>query len=427
MAWGTPVNIGKDTTEFNIATLTVTQNVPAGSLIVVVAGITTTSVPLSPSVTDTQGNTYNLAQEVDVAGSNAAFIYYAYNVTALTSSVDTISFTGGLSGITDCTISAMYVTGTGAADPFDGSSHNSATGNSSTPSVTSFSPLGVGELFVGHVLINGFVDGFSDDFDWSYPEFPDFSLGSSIVSIPASTVNAGSGTQTYNPTLLNSVPWAAVIASFKLPIAGEPRRQNDWPNPTRRRVALNQGHADRFKLPLQQTLPERESNWPNPSRGPRRPVADWSQGATWLLSQPLPELPASRQLDWPNPRGAKPVVVDWLQTSTELATAPLPTLPASRQLDWPNPVRPRRPVVADWMLGATWRLAQPLPIISMARNRDWPVPWGPRPSSKNYTLINTTFLTPSLPQGMGEMIDNRSGRVRELKNEVSRVRWLVRN
>ncbi len=425
MAWSTPVNIGQNDAS-TIAIITVTNNVPSGSLVVVVGGTFQAGTPIAPSVVDTKGNTYHLAEQAFIADGNTAYIFYAYNVTALQSGVDTISFQDFPPATAEAFASAMYVTGSGAADPFDSSSHNSATGSGTTPSVTSLSPAQAGELFVGFVTAAGLSAGFSDDFDWSYPGFPEFFIGAFIGSIPASTVNAGSGTQIYNPTLLDSCPWAAVIASFKLPNT-DPPGGLPWPNPIRRQVGLNVGHTDWFKLPLQQTLPPRQGDWPNPPRGPRRGVADWLQTSAWLLSQPLPELPSSRQLDWPNPRGAKPLVLDWSQTSTVLATAPMPTLPASRQLDWPNPVRARRPIVADWMLGATWRLAQPVPVPPMSRQRDWPVPKGPRPSITNYTLINTTFLTPPLPQGMGEMIDNRTGRVRTLKNEVVRVRWLARN
>lgn len=204
-------------------------------------------------------------------------------------------------------------------------------------------------------------------------------------------------------------------------------------------------------------LPSRQLDWPNPTRAKPPVVVDWVVGSTGVLSAPPPPLPVTYQFDWPNPQRGRPPLVqgwlspvqmaqpavrpfdwpnpqqprylvrDWVAGSTRILTAPLPSLTASRQLDWPNPTRARRSIVRDWVVGSTRILTAPLPVIPPGRGmRDWPVPRGAK-TNQSLGRINVSIgfiLTP--PQGPREVLANRSGRVRFLKNEVGRVRWVTK-
>lgn len=120
-----------------------------------------------------------------------------------------------------------------------------------------------------------------------------------------------------------------------------------------------------LNAPLPSLPASRQLDWPNPPRGPRQPVVDWLQTTRLIdppvnsfdwpnprgprrnpqdhfeLGNNLPApvlIPTMRQADWPNPTLARrPLVRDWLMGSTWLLTAPPPPFPASRQRDFPNP------------------------------------------------------------------------------------------
>lgn len=236
---------------------------------------------------------------------------------------------------------------------------------------------------------------------------------------------------------------------------------NDWFNPwgPLRRVEDYQASYVSIATipPPDLTAQTRQLDWPNPTLRKPPVVVDWQQSSTWLLSQPLPELPTGRQLDWPLPiRSRLPVVQDWLNAtylfqpallsfdwpnpsrgprrnppdwvtgSTMQLTAPLPTLTSGRQRDWPLPTRARAPVVRDWVVGSTRTVTAPPPVMPMARPRDWPNPRGAKPNQGLGRINNTVGFSLVPPQAPTETLVNLSGRVRFLENEVGRVRWLKR-
>jgi hypothetical protein len=204
--------------------------------------------------------------------------------------------------------------------------------------------------------------------------------------------------------------------------------QTTWPNPVRRKPAVvtQLTWTDSFKLPLQQTLPPHQTDWPAPT-GPKRGIdlITWTNPALFTVP---PEIPNIMQYDWPNPKG--PVraldLLTWLQPLTPPALLFVPTR-GLNQYDWPNPRAPRRGN-PDWVAGSTWVITQAPPVISSARNRDWPNPRGARRSASFLqlaTLVRPTEPTPaSTPQ---DMLANQTGRVRFLKNEVRKTRFLAKN
>ena len=56
----------------------------------------------------------------------------------------------------------------------------------------------------------------------------------------------------------------------------------------------------------ERTVPASSNATSNPVRARLPVVRDWVVGSTRTVTAPPPTLPASRQRDWPNPRGAKP-------------------------------------------------------------------------------------------------------------------------
>ncbi len=228
----------------------------------------------------------------------------------------------------------------------------------------------------------------------------------------------------YSRRPYSALPYSALplVAS-----AGDPFFQVDWPNPVWRKqdVVTQLTWTDSFKLPLQQELPPHQTDWPNP-RGP----IPASALITWLnpaLFTVPPEIPNIMQYDWPNPKGPVwPVDLrTWLQGLTPSAMLFVPTK-APSQTDWPNPRAPRRSN-PDWVIGSTRIITAPAPVISSARNRDFPNPRGPIRSALFLSFTSVPMPPePAVPMPE-EMLDNRTGRVRFLKNEVSRTRFLAKN
>ena len=228
----------------------------------------------------------------------------------------------------------------------------------------------------------------------------------------------------YSQKPYSSLPYS----SLEIPAtSGNPFSQDDWPNPSRRKqAAVTQlTWTDAFKLPLQQRLPPHQTDWPVP-KGPLR-VIDL---VTWInpaLFNVPPEIPNIMQYDWPNPKGPARAIdlLTWALPLTPSAMLFVPTK-GINQYDWPNPRAARRGN-PDWIAGSTWVMSQPAPIISRARNRDWPNPRGPRRSA-SFLSFNSNPMPPepAVPSPE-EMLENKTGRVRFLKNEIGRNRYLAKN
>jgi hypothetical protein len=230
----------------------------------------------------------------------------------------------------------------------------------------------------------------------------------------------------YSQGPYSSVPYLALEGPAADP--GKPFAQTEWPNPVRATPAVvtQLTWTDAFKLPLQQELPSRQTEWPNP-RG-YVPSIDLRTIINPALIAVPPEIPNVMNYDWPNPRG--PVSAISLLTWTVMPTWTLTFVPemGRGQRFWPNPSLGPRRLGPDWVRGSTWLISQPPPVISQARNRDWPNPRGPRRAVDLLTFINQTKEipeTPSVPPQ--DMMDNRTGRVRYLKNDRLRLRFLAKN
>lgn len=230
----------------------------------------------------------------------------------------------------------------------------------------------------------------------------------------------------YSQRPYSSVPYSAL----DLPAtSGTPEFQTDWPNPVRRKqAAVTQlTWTDAFKLPLQQVLPPHQTDWPVPA-GPRR-VIDLLTCVIppTLTDNIIPDNPLIMQYDWPNPRGPLRAVdlLSWIQPLTPSAMLFVPTK-GINQYDWPNPRAPRRGN-PDWVVGSTLIITAPAPVMSRARNRDWPNPRGARRSA-SFLSFNSVPMPPepAVPSPE-EMLVNLSGRVRFLKNEVVKTRFLAKN
>jgi hypothetical protein len=234
--------------------------------------------------------------------------------------------------------------------------------------------------------------------------------------------------------------------SSKLPLQQVlPPRQMDWPVPKGPRPVV-WDWSDSFKLPLQQVLPPRQTDWPVP-RAPRRNPQDWQS-----YTLPISQVPL-RQLDWPNPTLRKPpVVVSWAQSPSIAVTFvqspfnqtdwPLPprvklgvlqtwsdsfklplqqTLPP-RQLDWPNP----RGRVSYDLRGYAVRN---IPVASVPpkpyNQYDWPNPRGPRQPVITARDFVVGIIPPIPPvYDVANTLKNEIRRLRYLENKTGRIRFL---
>lgn len=384
MAWGTPVDIGSNFAGFAISpSFTVTSAVGQGQLIVIVAGGDGTDLSTS-AVTDSKGNTYLRAVGV-TDGNRTAFIFYAYNVTALTTS-DTITFNPSFTLSTPY-LAGMSVTGTGVTDPVDNPTLNFAAGSAPLPqpTVTSGAPSATGDLFVATVLNTG--GNSTDPAGWSHPPTA-ASIGSRFEN-SGYRIDPGSSAQTYAPTLAFG-QWVAAIAGFML------------------------GATPTTRL------------WPLPPPGRRPNPQDWMWGSTWLVTQPPPPPPPPTNHDWPVPRGPRYGNQDF---SNQVLRIPAPVLDLSaRQYDWPLPPRGPRRNPQDFSNPIFRGVAPTLSI--QARQNSWPLPGIRRAGApQDWIAGSTRILTivpPPGPSGPRETLKNETGRIRMLKNEVRRTLVLRR-
>src|SRR6266702_348024 len=193
------------------ATLAITigaAGVPAGSLIIVCVADASISVPAG-SMTDSVPNTYTSAVSADnnnVTTNGAGEIWYAFNISALVNT-NTITYTKAVTG-SGCAMAAFYANGMQiSADPHDTAVKASATGSSTTPSVTSGTPAISGELIIAMVSSTARGnDTFTQDSTNGAYVTPPVRVAASATSAIAcaaggTLINAGSAAKTYAPTL----------------------------------------------------------------------------------------------------------------------------------------------------------------------------------------------------------------------------------
>lgn len=193
------------------------KTVPTGALILVCVSESATGT--SGGVTDGASNTYHLAQ-LELMNNSATIgftaVYYAFNVTALSSA--SITFTKQ-STVHQAGISAFYSTfGQTTSAVFDSATVAGNFGSSSAPTVTSAASAGQsGELFAacsGNRATSTFTqdtgNGWSTPFDSAGAAVP-----TSVLFGGGNFINSGTGTKTYAPTMGSSSSWADIITSFK--------------------------------------------------------------------------------------------------------------------------------------------------------------------------------------------------------------------
>ena len=197
------------------------SGVIGGSCIVVIVHDRSTAG--SPSLADSQGNSYALVDSQGLNGSRTygtLYFFRAFNSIAL-SAVDTITYTKGGTGNLQCALSAMSTTlALTASDPVDGATVATNFGTNFNPNVTSGVPTLTNELFVGAVGIRGTSGTFTQDSAnaaWVTP--PDeSSSGTSSINARVnggSVIDATTATRTYAPNYSVSEHWAAIIVGFK--------------------------------------------------------------------------------------------------------------------------------------------------------------------------------------------------------------------
>jgi hypothetical protein len=205
-------NIGANGTSSG-STVTITGvTVPSGSLIVVVvAEIASTTI--GGTVSDGV-NTYSSAGGIFINNSSAnGFINTFYAPNASLSS-GTITYTKQTSPHV-AGISAIYSSNIVLSSALDSAVTATAGGSSSTPSVTSGTPVKSGELFVG--AVGNSTDGGTivvtqdSGHGWAFPPNTD---GVVTVIAGGNQVNSGVGTKVFAPTLNQSTPWAASVVGF---------------------------------------------------------------------------------------------------------------------------------------------------------------------------------------------------------------------
>ena len=204
---------------FNIAVPA--GGVPAGATIVVFVSDRNGSIG-SQAVADSKGNTYTRITSVITGTSTLCSVYYAYNVSAL-SSGDTITIT---KAATDrAAASALYVTGIASGDTLDSAATNTATVSNGQPSVASNTPGTANDLFLGAVSTQGASGTFTQDSThgaWSTPPNGVSSgSGSSDRQIAGGHLTgSGTSTQTYAPTFSSTPAFASSIIIALKPSAG---------------------------------------------------------------------------------------------------------------------------------------------------------------------------------------------------------------
>ena len=162
---------------------------------------------LQSSVTDSGGNSYTLLGSVspnNSAGNGTLGVWGAPVTTQLTSSSSTISYGSGAVAM------GQVFTGQNVSAPTDTGAKATAFGSSTTPSVTSGTPDGSGQIAVGICGVAGLNNIFTQASGFSATSF-----GGSVASLfflnMGSKTNAGSSAVTFNPTISPSAAWGEII------------------------------------------------------------------------------------------------------------------------------------------------------------------------------------------------------------------------
>jgi hypothetical protein len=195
-------------TAATIYTTTLTANVPAGSVVTVVASVNSTTTPAT-TVTDTKGNTYTLLTS-QATVSPQQYVFQAVNVAAMSTS-DTISVTFSVSNTAAKNIIAISTSGVPTVSPLD--FQNTATGTSTAPSVAG-TPTMFGEALI-FILSNGTPAGPTAVLD-GYQQIGQTSIsGGQSTTVYYSTSITPSASVTASATLGSSLAWNAVILGYK--------------------------------------------------------------------------------------------------------------------------------------------------------------------------------------------------------------------
>jgi len=216
--------------------LTLTNNVPAGSLIVVAVDEYGNGMTIGGSVTDSNNATYTaLSGKYDWNNATYGFsnIFYKYNSSPLSAgSTITFNIVAPSSGSAMVSMSAFYATGIQtSSDPLDSGVTATATGiSSANPLVTlaSGAPSVKGELFVSMTGSSPVSSGAAslwygqDTTDgWQSPlaSVADNGAGTSFSEIDGGTqVNAGTSAINFkpgNPNAETNITYSAWVIAFK--------------------------------------------------------------------------------------------------------------------------------------------------------------------------------------------------------------------
>lgn len=205
----------------SIAVTVPVGGVPANALIIV--DVAEGAIVLGGSVADPVNTSYTATTAVSANGlitNGFGQMFYFPGCGALTSG-QSITYTKTNATTAAC-MSAFYATGIDTASPLDTAVTNSATGSSSSPSVTSGTPSVTGELIHAFAMWSaGTLAGTTYTQDtthsWVTPPVTTSTAAPRKALGGGTQVNAGTGTTVFNPTIgaPTSNPWAALIFGFK--------------------------------------------------------------------------------------------------------------------------------------------------------------------------------------------------------------------
>jgi hypothetical protein len=227
MVWAVTNHGSKTTTGGAACTKSPVSNIAAGSL-VVIGTMEHTNTSSSPSVSDTQSNTYTKITQLKtgVAANSFLAIWYSVLTKALTTS-DTWTYTPVTSS-NDNAMEILSATGN-SATPLDTAVTATgagayATSAGSSLSVTSGTPAVSGELFVcfggdtnscRSINLDS-TDGWAAPFDNNVTSDGGTGSATGVAVGGGYQVNSGTGTKKYNPTVVAGSPDAAsIIVGFK--------------------------------------------------------------------------------------------------------------------------------------------------------------------------------------------------------------------
>ena len=199
-------NIGTTGNLGTAHTVTVTSAITVGTDVFVCIADAQNTIG---TMADSKGNSYSQLTSHAIPGGGSAVVFHS-NLTTQLFNNDTITYTSTASVRSD--LSVFSVTG---GNGLDTAVTASASGSSSTPSVTSGIPTQSGELFVGVVCQSNTRTLTQPAGGWAEP--PNAILIANGVD-GGNLVNSGAAALTYNPTFNGgSANWAAFIFSMMHP------------------------------------------------------------------------------------------------------------------------------------------------------------------------------------------------------------------